>query len=305
MKEAHTLKIAERDEVGRRLDNYLMAYLKGLPRQMIYRIIRKGEVRVNKGRVKQTYRLKFGDEIRVPPVRLPQEIPIEVGAEMHGAIESSIIFEDERLICFNKPSGLAVHGGSSLPYGLIEALRLGRDNDKLELAHRIDRDTSGCLVVCKNVSTLKLVQEAFRDRQISKIYHLFVAGSWQSKNRSIQKSLMRYKTSWGERRVKIDIKGQNARTDFRVLERVEHASKLEAVLHTGRTHQIRVHSKHCGNPIIGDKKYGNHEGNTSRLCLHASRISFSVAGTNYKFGADFGQDLNLIWNQLQSGSRLD
>ena len=165
--------ISDDDEVGRRLDNYLLTYLKKVPRELIYRIIRKGEVRVNRRRIKQGYRLQLGDAVRIPPIRTREQTPIKLKDDLRELIESSIIFEDDYLICFNKPAGLAVHGGSSLNFGLIEAVRECRENSKYELAHRIDRDTSGCLIVCKNRESLRWVQEVFKDRQVSKVYEFF------------------------------------------------------------------------------------------------------------------------------------
>ena len=297
--------ISDNDEIGRRLDNYLLAYLKGVPRELIYRIIRKGEVRVNRRRIKQGYRLKLGDAVRIPPIRAREQIPVKVTDDLRNIIESSVIFEDEHLICFNKPVGLAVHGGSSLSFGLIEALRECRGNNKLELAHRIDRDTSGCLIVCKNRISLRQVQEVFKNRAVSKVYEFFAVGRWDNRHKSVHKKLMRYKTSWGERRVKIDALGQSARTDFRVIDKAEHATRMEAVLHTGRTHQIRVHSQACGNPIVGDKKYGKHDGECSRLCLHAMRLSFVIDDVKYKFEAPIGEDLEAIWRQIDLGARLE
>jgi len=249
--------------------------------------------------------LKLGDAVRIPPIRAREQISVKVTDDLRNIIESSVIFEDEDLICFNKPAGLAVHGGSSLSFGLIEAIREYRENNKLELAHRIDRDTSGCLIVCKNRVSLRQVQEVFKNRTVSKVYEFFAVGRWDNRHKSVHKKLMRYKTSWGERRVKIDALGQTARTDFRVIEKAAHATRMEAVLHTGRTHQIRVHSQSCGNPIVGDKKYGNHDGECSRLCLHATRLSFVIGDLKYKFKAPLGEDLEAIWRQIGLGVRLE
>lgn len=297
--------ISDDDEVGRRLDNYLLTYLKKVPRELIYRIIRKGEVRVNRRRIKQSYRLQLGDAVRIPPIRTREQTPIKLKDDLRELIESSIIFEDDYLICFNKPAGLAVHGGSSLSFGLIEAIRECRENSKFELAHRIDRDTSGCLIVCKNRESLRYVQEVFKDRQVSKVYEFFSVGQWDNQHKSVHKKLKRYKTSWGERRVKIDVLGKSARTDFRIIKKAAHATRMEAVLHTGRTHQIRVHSKSCGNPIVGDRKYGRKDGNCSRLCLHATRLSFVMNDLKYKFEAPLGEDLETIWRQIDLGAQLE
>lgn len=297
--------ITDEDEEGRRLDNYLIGHLNKVPRELIYRIIRKGEVRVNRGRKKQSYRLQIGDAVRIPPLHSAENAPVKVNDDTRDLIESSIIFEDDRLICVNKPTGLAVHGGSSLNYGLIEAIRVIRQNRKFELAHRIDRDTSGCLVVAKDGRALRAIQEEFKSRAVVKVYDFFAVGLWNTRNKSVHKKLMRYKTAWGERRVKIDATGQTARTDFRVIEKAQNATRMEAILHTGRTHQIRVHAAACGNPIVGDRKYGNHDGSSPRLCLHATRLSFVIDEHKYKFEAPQGEDLGIIWAKIAHGDRLD
>ena len=300
-----TRTVSDPDEAGRRIDNLLISILKKVPRGLIYRLIRQGQVRINGCRVKQDYRLQVGDQIRIPPIRSREDSPIKIADNFLENLERSIIFEDDNLICFNKPEGVAVHGGSSLRYGLIEGIRVSRSSTKFELAHRIDRETSGCLLVCKNRKTLIAVQSEFKNRNVRKVYEFYSVGNWNSRNKSVHQKLKRYKTAWGERRVKIDVLGQNARTDFRVLDKAPHATRVEAVLHTGRTHQIRVHSKHCGNPIIGDRKYGNLEGNCQRLCLHATRLSLEIEGLKYKFDAPKSKELEDIWGKLILGARLD
>ena len=209
------------------------------------------------------------------------------------------------MVCFNKLEGVAVHGGSSLKYGLIEGIRVSRANNKLELAHRIDRETSGCLLVCKNRKTLLAAQSEFKNRNVRKVYEFYSVGHWNGRNKTVHKKLKRYKTAWGERRVKIDILGKSARTDFRVIETAPYATRVEAALHTGRTHQIRVHSNYCGNPIVGDRKYGNLQGNCQRLCLHATRLALEIEGVKYKFEAPKSEELKKIWAELDQGARLD
>ena len=300
-----TRTVSDPDEAGRRIDNLLISLLKRVPRELIYRLIRQGQVRINGRRVKQDYRLQIGDQIRIPPIRSTQDAPIKVSERFLEQLENSIIFENDNLICFNKSEGVAVHGGSSLRYGLIEGIRVSRSSAKLELAHRIDRETSGCLLVCKNRKTLLAAQSEFKNRRVRKVYELYSVGHWNSRNKSVHQKLKRYKTAWGERRVKVDVLGQSARTDFRVMEKAPNATRVEAALHTGRTHQIRVHSNYCGNPIVGDRKYGNLEGNCQRLCLHATRLALEIDGLKYKFEAPKSEELKGVWAELVRGARLD
>jgi 23S rRNA pseudouridine955/2504/2580 synthase len=282
-----------------------MRHLKGVPRQRIYRILRKGEVRVNGGRVKPTYRIAHADEVRIPPLRRPDRRPVEVDARDVTRLEGAVLFEDDTVIAINKPAGLAVHGGSSIAAGVIEMLRVARDDPKLELAHRLDRDTSGCLLICKRRAVLAEVQQAFRERQVTKVYDVFVQGHWPKHLRSVQKRLLRYETAWGERRVRVDPKGRTARTDFREIARAPSATHLEAVLHTGRTHQIRVHCKSAGHPIVGDRKYGPHEGSASRLCLHAARLNVPLGGTVLKLQAPLDEEMLDLWRRLSQGETVD
>ena len=230
--------IDDENDVGQRIDNFLMRRLKGVPKQKIYSILRKGEVRVNSGRVKQTYRLKTADRVRIPPVSSRAEAPVQLNDETQQILEASILFEDQDFVVINKPYGFAVHGGSSITSGVVEMLRVLRNLPRIELAHRLDRDTSGCLMLCKKRGVLKEVQAAFRQRTVKKKYTLIAQGPWPGKVRAVRDRLLRYETDWGERRVRVDAKGQVARTDFQILERAEHATLLQATLHTGRTHQM-------------------------------------------------------------------
>lgn len=316
-------KVEDAEDAGQRIDNFLIRRLKGVPRQRIYRILRKGEVRVNGGRVKPTYRLAHHDEVRIPPVRHTQSLPPQVSQRVADLVEAAIIHEDDNVIVLDKPAGLAVHGGSSISAGAIEILRAARGNPKLELAHRLDRDTSGCLLICKSRAVLASVQSAFRNRQVRKIYDVFVVGLWPKKLRTVQKQLMRYETSWGERRVRVDARGQTARTDFMVVQQAPHATRLEAVLHTGRTHQIRVHCLSSGYPIVGDSKYAARDSSREtqhpkrpsggsrlgvpdgvRLCLHAARISVPIDGRVEKFKAPLPDEMANIWRRLSEGEQL-
>ena len=293
--------IDDENDVGQRIDNFLMRRLKGVPKHKIYSILRKGEVRVNSGRVKQTYRLKATDRVRIPPVATRAEAPVQLNDETQQILEASILFEDKDVIAINKPHGFAVHGGSSITSGVVELLRVIRGQPRIELAHRLDRDTSGCLLLCKKRSVLKEVQAAFRERTVKKRYTLIAQGQWPNKTRSVQDRLLRYETEWGERRVRVDAKGQIARTDFQILEQVEQATLLQAALHTGRTHQIRVHAQSQGHPILGDTKYGRATGSieVERLCLHASRLVVPVGGDSLDLSAPLEPTMASIWEELQ------
>lgn len=293
--------IDDENDVGQRIDNFLMRRLKGVPKHKIYSILRKGEVRVNSGRVKQTYRLKATDRVRIPPVATRAEAPVQLNDETQQILEASILFEDKDVIAINKPHGFAVHGGSSITSGVVELLRVIRGQPRIELAHRLDRDTSGCLLLCKKRSVLKEVQAAFRERTVKKRYTLIAQGQWPNKTRSVQDRLLRYETEWGERRVRVDAKGQIARTDFQILEQVEQATLLQAALHTGRTHQIRVHAQSQGHPILGDTKYGRATGSieVERLCLHASRLVVPLGGDRLDLSAPLEPTMASIWEELQ------
>ncbi|PLY15951.1 MAG: 23S rRNA pseudouridine(955/2504/2580) synthase RluC [Sedimenticola sp.] len=264
-----------------RIDNYLLKILKGVPKSYIYRILRKGEVRVNKGRIKADYRLKIGDEVRIPPVRMadPTAAPTP-GKNLLEKLENAVIFEDNRLLIMNKPSGMAVHGGSGLSYGVIEALRAIRpDERQLELVHRLDRDTSGCLIIAKKRSALRSLHELLRENRVDKRYLALVAGNWNQNQVEVNQPLKKNTLQGGERVVRITEDGKPAITRFRVIERFRQASLVEARLLTGRTHQIRVHAAYLGTPILGDEKYGDTDSNKSirqkglkRLFLHAASL---------------------------------
>ena len=295
------IDIEDENDVGQRIDNFLMRRLKGVPKQKIYSILRKGEVRVNSGRVKQTYRLKAQDRVRIPPVAARAEAPVQLNDETEQLLEASILLEDKDFIAINKPYGFAVHGGSSITSGVVEMLRVIRGQPRIELAHRLDRDTSGCLLLCKKRGVLKEVQAAFRERTVKKKYTLIAQGRWPTKTRTIQDRLLRYETDWGERRVRVDAKGQVARTDFQILEAGEHATLLQAALHTGRTHQIRVHAQSQGHPILGDTKYGGASGpkEVARLCLHASRLVVPIGGDKLDVSAPLEPTMASIWTELK------
>ncbi len=272
----------EADRTGQRLDNFLIGQLKGAPKSLVYRIVRKGEVRVNKGRSKPDYKLQAGDLVRVPPVRLPalNQVP-DVGAGLSKLLQDAILYESDGLLIVNKPSGLAVHGGSGVSLGLIESLRQVFPQYRfLELIHRLDKDTSGCVMVAKKRSTLKTIQDQLRARGgINKIYHALVVGEWPEKCKQVTAPLLRYALQSGERMVKVDDQGKASITRYRILKQYQQLTLIEAKPVTGRTHQIRVHCQFMGHPIIGDDKYGNAEidqqqrqQGLKRLFLHAAEL---------------------------------
>ncbi|MEJ1364035.1 MAG: 23S rRNA pseudouridine(955/2504/2580) synthase RluC [Candidatus Sedimenticola sp. (ex Thyasira tokunagai)] len=269
---------------GQRIDNFLLNLLKGVPRSYIYRILRRGEVRVNKGRKKASYRLKEGDLVRVPPVRMAEKTaPAGVGRKQLEILEQSILYQDKRLLVLNKPSGMAVHGGSGLSFGVIEALRQLKSEDReLELVHRLDRDTSGCLLITRRRSALRALHELIRNNSIDKRYIALVAGKWHRDRVEVNEPLLKNTVKSGERIVVVDPRGKPSVTRFRVRERFGDYTLVEAQLITGRTHQIRVHAAHLGTPILGDTKYGDDAANKAmrkrglkRLFLHAESLRFS------------------------------
>ncbi|SEF98631.1 23S rRNA pseudouridine(955/2504/2580) synthase RluC [Marinobacterium lutimaris] len=277
----------DEDQGGQRIDNFLRTALKGAPKSLIYRVLRKGEVRVNKKRTKPDYKLQPGDLIRVPPVRLPEkgDAPV-VGEQLLEHLESAVLYEDDALMVINKPSGLAVHGGSGVNLGLIEALRQLRPEQRfLELVHRLDRDTSGCIMIAKKRSMLRYLHEVLRERRVQKIYHALVQGKWNGRDKRVDVPLLRGELKSGERIVKVDEAGKASLTDFKVLRRYGSlATLIEARPKTGRTHQIRVHTLFTGHPIIGDTKYGIDEVNQEfrdygfrRLMLHAAALELKLA----------------------------
>ena len=269
---------------GQRIDNFLISRLKGLPRTRIYRILRRGEVRVNKGRIRQHYRLKPGDVVRIPPLRLAQPVASPGPAtRLQALVEECILFEDRGLIVLDKPSGIAVHGGSGRSHGIIEALRAARgERHHLELVHRLDRDTSGCLMIAKRRSVLTTLHAAFRHGKVTKRYLVLVKGHWSGGAREVEAGLRRNVLRSGERLVRVDAAGKLGRTRFVPRAPGKLASLMEAVPFTGRTHQIRVHAASTDHPVAGDVKYGEREFNRCmrdhglrRLFLHAESLGFA------------------------------
>ncbi|MFP3923824.1 23S rRNA pseudouridine(955/2504/2580) synthase RluC [Pseudomonas sp. W5-36] len=268
---------------GQRIDNFLITYLKGVPKTLIYRILRKGEVRVNKGRIKPEYKLQAGDVVRVPPVRVPErDEPVPVAQGLLQRLEAAIVHEDKGLIVLNKPAGIAVHGGSGLSFGVIEAFRqLRPDAKELELVHRLDRDTSGLLMIAKKRSTLRHLHEQLRGDGVDKRYMALVRGNWPTAQKQVRAPLLKSNLRSGERMVEVNDEGKEALTLFKVLRRFgDFATMVEARPITGRTHQIRVHALHAGHCIAGDPKYGDEDFSREirdlggkRLFLHAYALT--------------------------------
>jgi 23S rRNA pseudouridine955/2504/2580 synthase len=268
---------------AQRIDNFLMKHLKGVPKSHIYRLLRSGQVRVNGKRIKQNFRLSVGDEVRIPPVRTSQEkSPGTLTDQQKQRLADAIVYEDKKLLVINKPSGIAVHGGSGISLGVIEQLRLLRPEEKgLELVHRLDRATSGLLMIAKRRSALRTLHTQQRENRIRKSYLALVAGDWPHNRMQVDVPLKKNLLRGGERVVTVDEEGKPASTLFRIKEQFGDCMLVEAELMTGRTHQIRVHAAHLGTPIIGDEKYGDDEINRryrqlglKRLFLHAWKLAF-------------------------------
>jgi 23S rRNA pseudouridine955/2504/2580 synthase len=270
------LQVGEESE-SQRIDNFLLRRLKGVPKSHVYRVLRSGEVRVNSGRIKPDYRLRVGDKVRVPPIRIADS-----QTKVSRPLDLKVLYEDPYLLVIDKPSGVAVHGGSGVSFGVIESLRAARPQAKmLELAHRLDRDTSGLLIVAKKRSALLELHRMLREGEIEKVYTAVVKGRWQGGEREIRESLHKHVNAKGERRVSVKEDGMQAVTRVMPVEKTKKFSLLELHLMTGRTHQIRVHLAHAGHPVLGDDKYGDFGLNRAlakqgvgRLFLHARRLAF-------------------------------
>jgi len=276
------------DMAGQRVDNYLFRLLKGVPKSHVYQILRTGQVRVNSRRVDATYRLQAGDRLRVPPIRTAERpVSEQTGRTSAPSLSKHVLLEDDWLLVLNKPAGVAAHGGSGISRGVIEQLRLERPELRfLELVHRLDRDTSGILLLAKKRMALVALHEQIRAGSIGKWYIVLVSGKWRNARQAVKLSLTKFVTASGERRVSVDEGGLDSHTVFTLLRTLPDFSLLEAELKTGRTHQIRVHLAHLGFPIAGDDKYGDFALNKTlarrglkRMFLHAARIQFEHPGT--------------------------
>ena len=274
------------DEAGARIDNFLIRVLKGVPKSMIYRILRKGEVRVNKKRIKPEYKLQAGDEIRIPPLRMSEAKVVLPSANLDrvSALKDAVLYENDGLMVINKPCFMPVHGGSGVSYGVIEALRSIRPElHFLELAHRLDRETSGCLIVAKKRSVLRQLHEQFREKNMQKQYLALVRGVFSKRITTVRAPLAKNVLMSGERVVRVDeVNGKPSVTDFKIRENFRDVTLVEAYPHTGRTHQIRVHLAYRSHPILGDDKYGDREFDRrfealglDRMFLHAEHITFT------------------------------
>lgn len=304
-----TLQI-DADTTGQRLDNYLIARLKGVPRSRVYRIIRKGEVRVNKKRAQAQYKLQAGDVVRVPPIRVAATSPERpVSESLASVLDRSILFEDEGLLVLDKPAGLAVHGGSGLNLGLIEALRQTRGEPGLELVHRLDRETSGCLLVAKKRSALRQLHGDLREGRVEKTYLALAIGRWPARFGDVRAPLLKNHLQSGERMVVVSREGKAAHTRFKCLRQYAQGALVEASPITGRTHQIRVHARFAGCPLAGDSKYATDEANKAfralglrRLFLHASSLAFKppAGGGRVSVTAPLPSDLENVLEKLSN-----
>lgn len=305
------------DQAGQRLDNFLIARLKGVPKSKIYNVIRKGEVRVNKGRIKPEYKLMPGDSVRIPPIRTAEAGTVaKASNQMMSLLAGSIVYEDDGLLVINKPPGLAVHGGSGINLGLIETLRQMRpEAHHLELVHRLDRDTSGCVMVAKKRSYLRHLQAALRDKSagavggITKVYRALVIGEWSKRFHQVNAPLLKTEVAGGERIVRVHPEGKPSLTEFKLLQRFDGFSLIEARPITGRTHQIRVHAQYAGCALVGDEKYGDDDINAvmrgfgvKRLFLHAFSLTFTLPDSDelIQVEAPLPSDLLIPLNRLHA-----
>ena len=299
----------ERD--GQRIDNALMTILKGVPKSMIYRILRTGQVRVNGKRAKPDTRLSQGDMLRIPPVRVAERTAEQAASQ--GAIAAAaeaVIFEDKHFLVIDKPTGMASHGGSGVSHGAIELLRQARPTEHLELVHRLDRDTSGVLVFAKTRAGLTGLQAAIRANEVTKQYLCLMVGHPPKARFDVNAPLQKSILQGGERMVRVSEGGKPSLTFFREIEQYSGARLMQATLGTGRTHQIRVHAAHIGHPLAGDTKYGDKEANKrfrdrglNRLFLHASHMSFELDGRSYSFSAQLPEDLKSFLDALAAKGR--
>jgi len=294
---------------GQRIDNFLTTYLKGVPKSFIYRVLRRGEVRVNKARIKPSYRLQERDVVRIPPLRRgePAAVTAKPGDKLIDLLNNSILYEDEGVAIINKPAGIAVHGGSGISFGIIEILRAARPQAPLlELVHRLDRDTSGCLIIAKKRSTLRHIHQLLREEGIEKRYLALLRGAWQGGARQVTAPLRKNVLQSGERVVRVAEDGKPSQTLFRPLRRWKAASLMEVKPLTGRTHQIRVHAAYLKQPIAGDDKYGDPDFNRvmqakglRRLFLHAAGLRFTnAAGKSIDVSAPLDPALQQVLDVL-------
>lgn len=301
------------EDVGQRIDNLLVRTLKGVPKSHVYRILRSGEVRINKGRVKPAYKVAIGDRVRIPPLlhRTSYGTAQRAPDKLLGRVESAVIYEDDDFIFVNKPSGLAVHGGSGIRYGVIDLLRQLRPHmAMLALGHRLDRDTSGCLLLAKSRPALTGLHRLLREGRVEKHYLALVVGGWQGGTRTVNASLTMLRNADARKAtITVEGKGKEAESEFWLLKRFSRCALVQVHIRTGRTHQIRIHAAHIGHPLAGDTKYGDYEFNRhmhqfglKRLFLHASQLSFRDprTGRSYTVEAPLESSLERVLTRLKN-----
>ncbi len=311
-----TLRKVTADEAGQRIDNFLMRHFKSVPRSRVYRLLRKGEVRVNRKRVDAEYRILEGDEVRLPPVRIDSvDEPGRPSSSLQELIERAVIFQDKHLLVIDKPPGVAVHGGSGMSFGVIEALRASRPRETLELVHRLDRDTSGCLLVARDRPTLTALHALIRNGGMHKTYLALVAGSWQLGTKRIDAPLATDNRQHGERHVRVAAAGKDSVSVFKPVQFFGPlATLMEVDIPTGRTHQIRVHASFAGHPLLGDDKYGDRQRNADlkgqglkRTFLHAQSVAFEDprSGVPFHASAPLPADLAAVLDAITPMKRRD
>jgi 23S rRNA pseudouridine955/2504/2580 synthase len=295
------------DQDGQRVDNFLIRECLGVPRSHIYRLIRTGDVLVNGRRIKQTRKLVAGEQVRIPALELEVRSDVRVPDKLAKSVAASVIFEHDDFLILNKPAGVAVHGGSGLAFGLIDGLRQSRDDPKLSLAHRLDRATSGCLLIGRGLSVTRELQDLFRQRIIEKQYVALVDGQWPESLTRVDAPLLKNVEHAGERRVVVDSSGQTALTYFSIRQRYSTATMVDIKLDTGRTHQIRVHARHSGHAVVGDNRYGDNRRNAhfkklglNRLFLHSNQLSFDWRGERVQVAAPVSNGWTQALNALQA-----
>lgn len=300
------------NQAGQRIDNFLVKHLKGIPKSHVYRLLRSGQVRVNSGRKKPHYKLQAGDTLRIPPVRISENQQELVPETVLTALKNAIIFENDDIIAINKPSGIAVHKGSGLSFGVIEAFRQIMPEQNLELVHRLDRETSGCLLLAKNRRILTILHELLRHEKINHIEKTYLAlldGQWPYGSKRVDTGISKIKRG-GEHIMQIDPSGDRAISHFEPIEIFQNCSLMKVVIETGRTHQIRVHAQHCEHPIIGDTKYGNkktnqtfRELNFKRLFLHAKKLYLPLDDV-ITIEADLSDDIEALLHYLRQNQAI-
>lgn len=298
--------VSDQDE-GQRLDNWLLRLAKGVPKSHIYKVVRSGQVRINGGRVKVSVRLVTGDVVRVPPMNIKTQEPVRVPDRLLGVLKSAVVVETEDYLVINKPPGIAVHGGSGLAFGIIDGLRQAFESPDLELVHRLDKATSGALLVARDRRRCRVLQEQFRERLVGKQYVALVCGDWPERIKTVNLPLTANSEQAGERRVIVDKNGgKPSVTHMRVSERLADVSVLQIVLDTGRTHQIRVHAASQGHPVVGDERYGKKQDNQryrrlglNRLYLHSSELAFDWQGARVTYQVPVDSDWLAAMDRLK------